>query len=114
MKALKEDVEISGTYSLNEKMNNHHSRVAETEKPLHNPWPYISDFFEYVTSENDGNQYVYKCLKCLPDTRLYKAQKRSLYGLRSHITRKHKEVSWRGELTAFRVLVFLLKLILAK
>jgi len=91
MKAFEEELE--GTVKISNLMENHSNQLADVERPVSNPWPYISEYFEYVTSENDGNQYVYKCLKCLPETRLIKAQKRSLYGLRSHITRKHKQVS---------------------
>ena len=74
-------------------MENQNSMLSDTERPISNPWPYISKYFEFITSENDGNQFIYKCLNCLPEMRLIKAQKRSLFGLRSHITRKHKQVS---------------------
>ena len=72
------------------------SALSDNLRPdyhMDNPWPYVNDYFEFQYSQNHGKQFLFKCLKCLPVCRYYKAQKRSLYGLRSHIARKHKDVS---------------------
>ena len=50
--------------------------VTLTSRSSQNPWPYLQEFFEFVSSSKDGDHMVFKCLKCLPMSKCYKAQKK--------------------------------------
>jgi hypothetical protein len=57
--------------------------------PPQNPWPYISDFFEF--KGKNGKNLQYQCLSCMPMIKMYSATlgtKANLYG---HMERKHPD-----------------------
>src|SRR5678815_3350550 len=55
------------------------ARSETVESRSQNPWPYLQEFFEFVSSNEEGDRMVFKCINCLPQSKCYKAQKKSLY-----------------------------------
>ncbi|KAF2366176.1 HTH CenpB-type DNA-binding domain [Trinorchestia longiramus] len=75
------------------------TKTTKCDSPQ-NPWPYLHDFFEYVSTGKDSGSMTFKCVQCLPMTKYYKAQKKSLFSLRKHIASIHAEM-----LTSFNACV---------
>ena len=63
--------------------------VTESEDNSTNPWPYLIDFFLFVSRK--GDNVTAQCCLCRPKSTVLKAHVTSLSNLRAHMTRKHGE-----------------------
>ena len=59
-----------------------------------NPWPYISQFFEYTdaassTGQQCVNNHRFKCVLCEPAIKFVSANSKSLSNLKTHVRSKH-------------------------
>lgn len=53
-----------------------------------NPWPHLSDYFNYVS--RSGDQIMFDCKICLPRKSTIKAHTSSLNNLKQHMRRAHE------------------------
>lgn len=57
--------------------------MCETEITLH--WPYLKDYFEQLSSKDDGSNLYFRCILCKPKTKWISTSQTSNSNLRTHI-----------------------------